>query len=75
MPAPVQQTEATPGFEAEDIRVTCDNEDYQVTELESFQQAGFPPAFYEVMRQFKFERPTPIQKYGIDPKNQTDFLF
>ena len=52
-------------FQAEDIRVTCEEEDYQVQELDDFRDACFPDVFYEIFNQLKFVKPTPIQKYAI----------
>ena len=53
------------GFEAEDIRVTCNDETYAVQQLETFEDANFPPQFYQIIQQLNFVKPTPIQKFAI----------
>ena len=52
-------------FDEADIRVTSHEKDYEVTTLMDFRDADFPPEFYQVIGQLKFERPTYIQKYAI----------
>jgi len=60
---PIKTDEA--GFVAEDVRVTCVDEDYQVKELETFEECNFRPEFYNIIFNLKFKAPTPIQKYAI----------
>ena len=49
----------------EDIRVSCNDETYQCTELSEFSDANFPPQFYTIFNQMGFVRPTSIQKFAI----------
>lgn len=62
---PQQYEEPQPTFAADDIRIACNDEDYQVQELESFEDAQFPQEFYNIIFNLKFKSPTPIQKYAI----------
>lgn len=52
-------------FDEEQIKVTCLNEDYEVQELQEFEDASFPREFYEVFDELQYIKPTPIQKYAI----------
>lgn len=53
------------GVDMEDIRVSCNDESYNIQELSDFQDANFPPQFYQIFNQLQFIKPTPIQKFAI----------